>query len=201
MQKARRHTVNCAPTACKQTVSGSFHSLAQGSFHLSLTVLVRYRSLGSIQPYQMVLVVSHRISPVPRYSGYPTQTKHYQYGTFTLFGPTFQQILVLCSLIIQVLQPRSTNALRFGLLRVRSPLLAESLLFSSPPGTQMFQFPGLSSLLTLGLQPSGLPHSDIYGSKIICISPQLFAAYHVLHRLREPRHPPFALICFLLLMS
>ena len=34
------------------------------------------------------------------------------------------------------------QALRFGLLRVRSPLLTESLLFSSPPGTEMFQFPG-----------------------------------------------------------
>ena len=29
----------------------------------------------------------------------------------------------------------------FGLFRVRSPLLAESLLFSSPGGNEMFQFP------------------------------------------------------------
>ena len=34
----------CPPTACKRTVSGSFHSPRRGSFHLSLTVLVRYRS-------------------------------------------------------------------------------------------------------------------------------------------------------------
>ena len=33
---------------------------------------------------------------------------------------------------------------RFGLLRVRSPLLAQSLLFSLPPGTEMFQFPGFA---------------------------------------------------------
>ena len=33
----------------------------------------------------------------------------------------------------------------FGLLRFRSPLLAESLLISSPPGTEMFQFPGFAS--------------------------------------------------------
>ena len=33
------------PTACKHTVSGSFHSGHPGSFHLSLTVLVHYRSL------------------------------------------------------------------------------------------------------------------------------------------------------------
>ncbi len=30
----------------------------------------------------------------------------------------------------------------FGLFPVRSPLLGESLLFSVPPGTKMFQFPG-----------------------------------------------------------
>jgi hypothetical protein len=32
-----------------------------------------------------------------------------------------------------------------GLLRVRSPLLAESQLMSFPPGTEMFQFPGFAS--------------------------------------------------------
>ena len=32
----------------------------------------------------------------------------------------------------------------FGLFRVRSPLLAESLLFSFPPGNEMFQFPGFA---------------------------------------------------------
>ena len=49
-----------------------------------------------------------------------------------------------------------------------------------------------------GLQPAGLPHSDIHGSRDICSSPWLFAAYRVLHRLREPRHPPSALAYFLL---
>ena len=37
------------------------------------------------------------------------------------------------------------------------------------------------------------PHSDISGSMDICSSPKLFAAYHVLHRLSVPRHPPCAL--------
>ena len=39
----------------------------------------------------------------------------------------------------------------------------------------------------------GFPHSDIHGSKDICSSPWLFAAYHVLPRLSVPRHPPCAL--------
>ena len=37
--------------------------------------------------------------------------------------------------------PMTPKRHRFGLLRVRSPLLAESLLFSLPRGTKMFQFP------------------------------------------------------------
>ena len=41
---------------------------------------------------------------------------------------------------------------------------------------------------------SVLPHSDISGSTLICSSPKLFAAYHVLHRLLMPRHSPCALI-------
>ena len=41
---------------------------------------------------------------------------------------------------------------------------------------------------------AGFPHSDICGSSDICSLPQLFAAYHVLHRLLVPRHPPYALL-------
>ena len=47
-----------------------------------------------------------------------------------------------------------------------------------------------------GLQPDGLSHSEIRGSRVICTYPRLVAAYHVLHRLREPRHPPYALNYF-----
>ena len=44
----------------------------------------------------------------------------------------------------------------------------------------------------------GLSHSEILGSKVICTYPKLIAAYHVLHRLCEPRHPPYALSYFFL---
>ena len=40
---------------------------------------------------------------------------------------------------------------------------------------------------------SGFPHSEIRGSKLVRSSPRLNAAYHVLHRLSVPRHPPNAL--------
>ena len=40
---------------------------------------------------------------------------------------------------------------------------------------------------------AGSPHSDVCGSRPICGSPQLFAAYRVFLRLSVPRHPPCAL--------
>ena len=74
-------------------------------------------------------------------------------------------------------------------------------LFSLPRGTKMFQFPRFASLHFAEiyiLQMYGLSHSEILGSKVICTYPKLIAAYHVLHRLCEPRHPPYALSYFFL---
>ena len=88
---------------------------------------------------------------------------------------------------------------RFGLLPGRSPLLGESLLFSLPAGTKMFQFPAFASprqAVMPPLQGGGLSHSETCGSMAGCASPQIFAASHVLHRLLEPRHPPCALLHF-----
>ena len=109
----------------------------------------------------------------------------YAYGAITRYGRTFQTVLLIS---------RQTT----GLFRVRSPLLAESLLMSFPPGTEMFQFPGFASF-TLCIHVNdtlagGLPHSDIHGSTPARGSPWLFAACHVLHRLLVPRHPPNALL-------
>ena len=87
----------------------------------------------------------------------------------------------------------------FGLVPVRSPLLRESRLISSPRGTKMFQFPRFPSR-AYGFRPRcesmtsrTLPHSGIPGSTPADGSPRLFAAYHALHRLLAPRHPPCAL--------
>ena len=42
-----------------------------------------------------------------------------------------------------------------------------------------------------GITSIGLPHSAIQGSRDMCSSPWLFAAYHGLLRLVAPRHPPY----------
>ena len=48
MQKARRHSILLLRPLVGVRFQELFHSLNQGAFHLSLTVLVRYRSLTSI---------------------------------------------------------------------------------------------------------------------------------------------------------
>ncbi len=55
-----------------------------------------------------------------------------------------------------------------------------------------FSSPGLPTAIhsVVSSSDTGLPHSEICGSKDICSLPQLFAAYHVLLRLREPKASP-----------
>ena len=101
---------------------------------------------------------------------------------------------------IAFLQPRHRrNDTGLGSSPVARHYWGNHCLFSLPGGTKMFQFPPFASRTSLQdvkLMLDGLSHSDIRGSKVICTSPQLFAAYHVLHRLQEPRHPPYALSYF-----
>ena len=92
------------------------------------------------------------------------------------------------------------HAFRFGLFRVRSPLLTESHVVFSSSGyldVSVHRVPFHSlwiGLWILEVFSSRFPHSEISGSMDICSSPKLFAAYHVFHRLLVPRHPPYALI-------
>jgi hypothetical protein len=60
----------------------------------------------------------------------------------------------------------------------------------------MFQFSRLALFRVIYLQYIRLSHSEICGLSLVCSYPQLIAAYHVLHRLSMPRHPPCALIRF-----
>ena len=57
----------------------------------------------------------------------------------------------------------------------------------------MFQFPGFAPHSVSQLHWEGFTYSEIFGSKVICTSPELIAAYHVLHRLPAPRHSLCAL--------
>ena len=62
---------------------------------------------------------------------------------------------------------------------------------------QFRRFPSYTYLIQYMIHeycPCVFPHSEISGSKLICSSPKLFAACHVLHRLLMPRHSPCALL-------
>ena len=82
--------VTYAPIACKHKVSGSFSLPSRGSFHLSLTVLfaighwVVFR-LGGWAPrlHTKFLVLGATLVPL-------WYMLHFVYGTFTLFGVSFQ---------------------------------------------------------------------------------------------------------------
>ena len=78
----------------------------------------------------MVLVDSHGISRVPRYSGTcPASQKTAVYRAVTVYGRPFQTFRLRCRFVTPCDGPYNpaVHARRFGLFRVRSPLLAESL--------------------------------------------------------------------------
>src|SRR5699024_5337014 len=114
--------------------------------------------------------------------------------------PGFPKTVLLSSLN-QFRGPNpSMHARWFGLFRFRSPLLSESHVVFSSSGyldVSVHRVPFLTlwiGVRILEVYSSRFPHSEISGSMGICPSPKLFAAYHVLHRLLVPRHPPYALI-------
>ena len=101
---------------------------------------------------------------------------------------------------IGVLQPRGRVATPAVWALPRSLATTGGIirLFSLPAGTKMFQFPAFASTIRwmAVLLTAGLSHSETRGSTAICAFPRIIAAYHVLRRLCEPRHPPFALSYF-----
>ena len=112
----------------------------------------------------MVPADSRRVPRAPRYSGCQWAPSGFAYRTLTVYGRTFQT---------RSAHPKGAttwsyypggaqkHAPRFGLFPGRSPLLGESLLFSFPQGTKMFQFPWLASTAKIpwmaGLCPPGCP--------------------------------------------
>src|SRR5215208_7194403 len=105
----------------------------------------------------MVLVDSHGISRVPRYSGTCRESADCRlrgcHPLWPIVPDRSTNMLIGNSLVLHQTGPTTPPCKHDGLgyVRVRSPLLAESLLFSFPPGTEMVHFPGLSSA-TLWIQ-------------------------------------------------
>ena len=200
MQKARSHHVNMAPTACKHTVSGTISLPCSGCFSpfphgtCSLSVSQKYLALpdgpGSFNqdfscpdllriPIILLILTCTGLSPSMVWL-----SRHLPFHiNNNVTGPS---------------TPTTPKRYRFGLFPVRSPLLRESLLFSLPPGTKMFQFSGFAFRLSgiPGLQPGGLPHSETCGCNGYLLLP---AAYRSLSRPSSPlRAKAFTMRSYLL---
>ena len=82
---------------------------------------------------------------------------HFAYRAFTFYGRTFQTVSLCFRNTMSMSRNPNPQAGWFGLFRVRSPLLTESLLFSLPQGTEMFHFPWYH-LAALCIQTAMAPH-------------------------------------------
>ena len=145
MQKASGRVPKDAPTACGRTISGLFHSPPGVLFAFPSRYLFAIGhqvvfSLGGWSP--RIRTEFHVLRPT-RDPGGPG--RDFGYGALTRCGPAFQP----CSPVLPGVVSRSRNpgrqAVRFGLLRFRSPLLAQCRLISLPRGTEMFHFPRCGS--------------------------------------------------------
>ena len=121
------------------------------------------------------------------------------YRTVTVFGQTFQ-IVPIRNIVSfkRSYNPTDASTTVVWALSLSIATTREiDLFFLFLRVLRCFSSPGwLHITMVHGLHPCGLTHSDIPGSKPVCGSPGLFAAYHVLRRLQKPRHPPFALVTF-----
>ena len=111
---------------------------------------------------------------------------HFVYGTITRYGPTFQKGSTIHILIPHCgpTTPVAPKRPRFGLSPFRSPLLGESLLVFFSSRYLDVSVPWVCFLFRItGLQPAGLPHSEIHGSQVIMHLP---VAYRSLSRPSSP---------------
>ena len=153
----------------------------------------------------MVPARSHKVSRVSWYSGYCCVTLSFAYGALTLFGRSFQDRSATLGNSRTQSEPRHARTSVWALSISLAATLEIDVSFSSSGylDVSVHRVPGLN--LWIQLRSTKVcfvrfPHSEICGSMNICFSPQLFAAYHVFHRLLVPRHPPCAL-CSLIIFS
>ena len=146
----------------------------------------------------MVPAHSDKVSRVSSYSGYRSVSLSFAYVAFTLSGRRSQSRSAGLPESGLRSEPRNARIPVWPLsISLAATLEIDVSFFSSSYLDVSVQRVSPHCWVT-GLLPAGLSHSDIRGSILVCKSPRLFAAYHVLLRLQEPRHPPYALYYFLL---
>ena len=148
----------------------------------------------------MVPAHSDKVSRVSSYSGYRSVSLSFAYGAFTLPGRLSQSRSAGLSESGPRSEPRNARIPVWPLPRSLAATCGIDVSFSSSGylDVSVHRVPlhalWIGAWMT-GVCPAGFPHSEIHGSRDICSSPWLFAAYHVFLRLSVPRHPPCALSC------
>ena len=150
----------------------------------------------------MVPAHSDKVSRVSSYSGYRSVSLSFAYGAFTLSGRLSQSRSARLPESGLRSEPRNARIPVWPLPRSLAATCGIDVSFSSSGYLDVSVHRVPLHTLWIGVWMirvlrTGFPHSDICGSRIICISPQLFAAYHVFLRLLVPRHPPCALFCLI----
>ena len=150
----------------------------------------------------MVPARSDKVSRVSSYSGYRSVRLSFAYGAFTLSGRLSQSRSARLPESGLRSEPRNARIPVWPLPRSLAATCGIDVSFSSSGYLDVSVHRVPLHTLWIGVWMirvlrTGFPHSDICGSRIICISPQLFAAYHVFLRLLVPRHPPCALLCLI----
>ena len=146
----------------------------------------------------MVPAHSIKVSRVSMYSGFRLVNSSFAYGAFTLSGWLSQNHSPSRFESITRSEPQSARTLVCPLSISLAATVDIDFSFSSSGYLDVSVHRVPFHTLWIGVWihevfSCGFPHSDICGSLCICHSPQLFAAYHVFHRLLVPRHPPYAL--------
>ena len=146
----------------------------------------------------MVPACSHKVSRVSWYSGYRLASLSFAYGAFTLSDWSFQNHSATLGRSIMRSEPRNARIPVWALsISLAATLEIEFSFFSSGYlDVSVHRVPSAYLWIQYTVTEvcsAGFPHSEIRGSKDICSSPQLIAAYHVFLRLLVPRHPPCAL--------
>jgi hypothetical protein len=144
----------------------------------------------------MVLADSSRISPVPPYSGYHTQWLIYAYGIITLFDSTFQKIQLDNHCYKWSYNPHPARRISLGSSLFARHYSGNHYYFLFLSLLRCFSSGGWLSFEWYVFNIPGCPIRKSTDITLVCSSPLLIAAYHVLHRLLDPRHPPCALNCF-----
>ena len=150
----------------------------------------------------MVPAHSIKVSRVSMYSGSRSVSSPFAYGAFTLSGRLSQNLSARINESIMRSEPHGARTMVWPLSISLAATNKIDVSFSSSGYLDVSVHRVPLHTLWIGVWMirvlrTGFPHSDICGSRIICISPQLFAAYHVFLRLLVPRHPPCALFCLI----